>query len=170
MQTSYTTKNPAIWITKWLPHDRNAASLRWINWKMDCPCLSPPCIFPLQNSSSDAVYLPNIVACSLFFKYVSVFLSNLKFYQTFTLFYFKCYPFYNLGVNDAVTRKWKIPKLFYHTGSVYSIWKNNLKKYNSIFGPRIKPIETSGILNIDIDDSYDLEMARLLIRNKKLKY
>ena len=64
----------------------------------------------------------------------------------------------------------KIPKLFYHTGSVYSIWTKNLKKYNSIFGPRIKPIKTSGILNIDIDDSYDLEMARLLIRNKKLKY
>ncbi len=61
----------------------------------------------------------------------------------------------------------KYPSLFHPTGSIYVFWNNTIKKYNSIYGPRIFPlIVEDEILNLDIDVPFDLYLANLLIKSK----
>lgn len=56
-------------------------------------------------------------------------------------------------------RQKRIP-VYYPTGSFYTFWTTNLKKYNSIHGPKITPlIIKNKSLNHDIDDLYDLFLA-----------
>jgi len=59
----------------------------------------------------------------------------------------------------------KYPPLYYPTGAVYTFWTKNLKKYNSIYGPRIKPIIINQEDNIDIDTLFDLFIAEMRIRS-----
>lgn len=61
-------------------------------------------------------------------------------------------------LNHSLRQK-RIP-IYHPTGSLYTFWATNLKKYNSIHGPKISPlIIKDKFLNHDIDDLYDLFLA-----------
>lgn len=59
----------------------------------------------------------------------------------------------------------KYPALYYPTGSVYTFWNTTLKKYNSIYGPKIKPLIEQ--FSIDIDTKYDFFIAEMMILHWK---
>jgi len=68
---------------------------------------------------------------------------------------------FNKNLQNQSIRQKRMP-LFYPTGSLYTFWTKNLKKYNSMYGPRILPLVIRDeMLNIDIDDWYDLFMAEM---------
>ena len=55
------------------------------------------------------------------------------------------------------------PRCYYPNGMIYTFWYKTLKRFNSIYGPRIKPlIEEEN--NIDIDDLFDLFIAEMKIK------
>jgi len=60
------------------------------------------------------------------------------------------------------------PPLYYPTGAVYTFCTKTLKKYNSINGPRIKPIIINQEDNIDIDTLFDLFIAEMRMRSWKI--
>lgn len=56
-------------------------------------------------------------------------------------------------------------ELFYPTGAIYTFWNETLKKYNSIYGPKIKPIITNEPeLIIDVDEKFDFFLAEMVLR------
>lgn len=57
----------------------------------------------------------------------------------------------------------KYPDLYYPTGSVYAFWRKTLETYDSIYGPRIKPIIVNDF-DIDIDSFFDLFMCEMKIK------
>lgn len=60
------------------------------------------------------------------------------------------------------------PELFYPTGAIYTFWTSTLKKYDSLYGPRIKPlIIDNDIINLDIDDSFDFFTAEMCKKYQK---
>ena len=61
----------------------------------------------------------------------------------------------------------KYPKLYYPTGSVYIFWNETLKKYNSIYGPKIKPLIVDDEISIDIDNDYDLFICEMTMQHWK---
>ncbi len=65
-------------------------------------------------------------------------------------------------------------KLYGPTGSMYTFWHKTLKNYNSMYGPRIKPlIIKQEEFNIDIDVLFDLfisEMSILYWKKFKQKF
>ncbi len=65
----------------------------------------------------------------------------------------------------------KFPDLFYPTGGIYTFWSNTLKKYDSIYGPRIKPLIIDQEDSVDIDNVFDLFISemRLLFWEKYKK-
>jgi len=58
-------------------------------------------------------------------------------------------------------------KPIYHpTGSIYTLWCNTLKKYDSVYGPLIRPIivkEKNEI--VDIDEVFDFFVCEMTIKN-----
>jgi len=55
-----------------------------------------------------------------------------------------------------------LPELFSPTGAIYTFWASTLIKYNSLYGPRIKPmIIDDEIINLDIDSNFDFFMAEM---------
>jgi len=67
----------------------------------------------------------------------------------------------------------KFPDLFYPTGGIYTFWHNTVKKYDSIYGPRIKPLIIDQEDGVDIDSMFDLfisEMRLLFWEKYKKKY
>lgn len=61
----------------------------------------------------------------------------------------------------------KHPDLYYPTGSIYTFWNETLKKYNSIYGPKIKPMIINGENAIDVDSKFDLFVAEMKILHWK---
>jgi len=56
----------------------------------------------------------------------------------------------------------KFPTLFYPTGSIYTFWYDTLKKFDSIYGPKIKPlIIKTHQETLDIDDLFDFFLAEM---------
>ncbi len=56
--------------------------------------------------------------------------------------------------------------LFYPTGSIYTFWYKTIKKYNSLYGPKIKPLtDDDPKSNIDIDEKFDFFMAEMILRH-----
>lgn len=58
----------------------------------------------------------------------------------------------------------RYPELFYPTGSIYTFWYDTIKKYNSIYGPKIKPMISNNDYTNDIDsllDFFVIEMIKL---------
>jgi len=54
------------------------------------------------------------------------------------------------------------PKIFYPTGAIYTFWTSTLTRYNSIYGPKIKPmIVKDEMQNLDIDDNFDFFVAEM---------
>ena len=65
--------------------------------------------------------------------------------------------------NHSLRQK-RIP-VYHPTGSLYTFWVSNIKKYNSIHGPKIFPLVIKDkFLNHDIDDLYDLFLADMTVR------
>jgi len=64
-------------------------------------------------------------------------------------------------------RRQQYPVLYYPTGSIYTLWNKTLKRYNSIYGPRIKPLIIDEEFNIDIDSKFDLFLAEMQILHWK---
>lgn len=64
----------------------------------------------------------------------------------------------------------KNSELFFPTGSIYVFWKKTLQDYNSIYGPKIKPIFSKQPETIDIDDIFDLFVSKMVLLHwKKFK-
>jgi len=55
----------------------------------------------------------------------------------------------------------KFPVLYYPSGGVYTFWNQTIKKYNSIYGPRIKPLIIDQEDSIDVDSLYDLFISEM---------
>ena len=55
----------------------------------------------------------------------------------------------------------KFPTCYYPTGSIYTFWTSNLKKYDSIYGPKIKPLIIQEEDSIDIDSPFDFFVAEM---------
>lgn len=60
----------------------------------------------------------------------------------------------------------KYPNLYYPTGSIYTFWHKTLKKYNSIYGPKIKPLITD-FLDVDINNLFELFLCEMILKNWK---
>jgi len=57
------------------------------------------------------------------------------------------------------SQRQKVPSLYYPTGSIFTFWNKTLKKYHSIYGPRIKPIIEEH--SIDIDTTFDFFISEM---------
>ena len=64
------------------------------------------------------------------------------------------------------SRRQEFPDLFFPTGAVYAFWYDTLKKFNSLHGPKIKPIVVHDE-DIDIDNLRDLFFAEMMLKNWK---
>ena len=64
------------------------------------------------------------------------------------------------------SRRQEFPDLFFPTGAVYTFWYDTLKKFNSLHGPKIKPIVVHDE-DIDIDNHRDLFFAEMMLKNWK---
>ena len=54
------------------------------------------------------------------------------------------------------------------SGLIYTFWVDTLKKYNSIYGPKIKPLITKNKMElIDIDEPFDFFSAEMILKNWK---
>ena len=60
------------------------------------------------------------------------------------------------------SRRQEFPDLFFPTGAVYTFWYDTLKKFNSLHGPKIKPIVVQDE-DIDIDNLRDLFFAEMML-------
>jgi len=60
-------------------------------------------------------------------------------------------------------RQQNVP-LYFPTGSIYATWYKTIKNYDSIYGPKIKPIITKQDESIDIDSIYDLFVSEMTMR------
>jgi len=56
------------------------------------------------------------------------------------------------------------PNLYYPTGSVYAFWLNTLKKYDSFYGPKIKPLIVNYENSIDVDELFDLFICEMKLQ------
>ena len=65
------------------------------------------------------------------------------------------------------SRRQEFPDLFFPTGAVYTLWYDTLKKFNSLHGPKIKPIVVQDE-DIDIDNLRDLFFAEMMLKNWKI--
>ncbi len=60
----------------------------------------------------------------------------------------------------------KFPPLFYPTGSIFTCWTKTIKKYNSLYGPKPKPLFINSI-EVDVDDLFDLFTCEMLLKHWK---
>lgn len=67
---------------------------------------------------------------------------------------------------EKFSRRQKYPVLYHPTGSIYVFWHITLQKYNSIYGPKIKPL-VENEFNPDIDDIFDLFVSEMKILHWK---
>jgi len=60
----------------------------------------------------------------------------------------------------------QLPEMFFETGAIYTFWRKTFENFNSIYGPKIKPmIVNVDEFNLDIDSKYDLFTANLILKN-----
>jgi len=65
------------------------------------------------------------------------------------------------------SRRQSLPDLYFPTGSIYIFSLNTLKKYDSIYGPKIKPMIISQQNDVDIDTLFDLFIAEMKLTHWK---
>jgi CMP-N-acetylneuraminic acid synthetase len=57
------------------------------------------------------------------------------------------------------------PVLFHPSGAIYTFWYNNIKKYGSMYGSRVKPMITPDEQpHVDIDNVFDFFMNEMILR------
>lgn len=54
--------------------------------------------------------------------------------------------------------------MVYPSGSVYTFWSTNIKKYNSIYRPRIKSLIVDHEDSLDIDDPFDFFLNEMRMK------
>jgi CMP-N,N'-diacetyllegionaminic acid synthase len=62
-------------------------------------------------------------------------------------------------------RRQQYSPMYFPTGAIYTTWYKTIKKYDSIYGPRIKPIITDQENSIDIDTKFDMFIAEMTLLN-----
>ncbi|MDE2589138.1 MAG: acylneuraminate cytidylyltransferase family protein [Patescibacteria group bacterium] len=70
-------------------------------------------------------------------------------------------PFRQDFENNSLRQK--KPDLYHPTGAIYTFWMETIKKYDSIYGPRIKPMIVPHEVNVDIDSPFDLFISEMKI-------
>lgn len=62
----------------------------------------------------------------------------------------------------------KQPVLYGPTGSIYTFWYDTIQKYDSVYGPKIKPmIVDDDDLNLDIDNKFDFFVSEMILLHWK---
>ena len=62
----------------------------------------------------------------------------------------------------------QLPDLFYENGTVYAFWNKTLQKFDSIYGPRIKPlVAKKDEIHVDIDNKFDLFVSEMILMHWK---
>jgi len=70
---------------------------------------------------------------------------------------------YKSDFENYSIRQKRLP-LYFPTGAIYTFWYDTIKKYDSLYGPKIKPIVIhDAILNIDIDEKFDFFIAEMIL-------
>tara|TARA_B110000495_G_C23033032_1_gene615875 strand:- start:974 stop:1207 length:234 start_codon:yes stop_codon:yes gene_type:complete len=64
---------------------------------------------------------------------------------------------------DSHRIRQKSPIMYYPTGSVYTFKTKNLSQYNSIYGPKIKPI-VEDEFSLDIDTKLDFFICEMILK------
>ena len=62
---------------------------------------------------------------------------------------------------EKYSRRQTVPDLYFPTGAVYTFSLSTLKKYDSIYGSKIKPLIISNEEKLDIDELFDLFIAEM---------
>ena len=67
------------------------------------------------------------------------------------------------------------PDCYYPTGAIYVYWYDTLKKYGTIYGPKILPFIDKNSINVDIDTPFDFFISEMKLRHwknfeKKMKW
>lgn len=86
----------------------------------------------------------------------------------------KTHPYSSFSLNKKFLKPYRVdfekfshlqtyPPLYFPTGSIYTFWRSNIEKYNSIYGQKIKPILEKDKMNIDIDNEFDFFMAEMTL-------
>ena len=68
---------------------------------------------------------------------------------------------------EKYNRRQLHPTLYYPNGVIYTFWVNTLSKYDSLYGPRIKPLILDEKQSIDIDNVYDVFMTEMTMLHWK---
>lgn len=63
------------------------------------------------------------------------------------------------------TIRQSLPSLYFPTGTIYTFWSDTIKKYDSLYGPKIFPmIITDYIQILDIDEPFDFFISEMTIK------
>jgi len=66
------------------------------------------------------------------------------------------------------TTRQKRPVFVCPNGSIYTFWRNTINKYNSIYGPKVKPLLIENDeYNVDIDSFFDLFVCDMVLKHWK---
>jgi len=84
---------------------------------------------------------------------------------------FKTHARYLKPINkdfEKYYQRQKLPLLYYHTGTIYTFWTSTLKKYNSMFGPKIIPmIAKDDEIQLDMDNNFDMFVCEMVLTKWK---
>jgi len=68
---------------------------------------------------------------------------------------------------EKYNRRQLYPTLYYPNGSIYILWAKTLTKYDSLFGPRIKPLIINEKFSVDIDNVFDMFVTEMIMLHWK---
>lgn len=93
--------------------------------------------------------------------------SRVKHPPFITFYYNSTYlkPFFKKF--EKYSRRQLYHTLYHPNGSIYTLWTKTLYKYNSLYGPRIKPLIINEKTNVDIDDVYDMFATEMIMLHWK---
>ncbi|MHA7646445.1 acylneuraminate cytidylyltransferase family protein [Nitrosopumilus sp. S4] len=60
-------------------------------------------------------------------------------------------------------RRQQYSPVYFPTGAIYTTWNTTIKKYMTIYGPRIKPLITEQEFSVDIDTKFDMFIAEMTL-------
>ncbi|MCA9813416.1 MAG: acylneuraminate cytidylyltransferase family protein [Nitrosarchaeum sp.] len=64
-------------------------------------------------------------------------------------------------------RRQQYTPLYFPTGAIYTTWNDTIKKHNSIYGDKIRPMITEQPSSVDIDTKFDMFIAEMTLSNWK---
>jgi len=106
-------------------------------------------------------------------------LINSKSTSVISVFQTKAHPDISFKINQNFLKplnskfekhslRQKRKSVYVPSGLIYTFWFDTLKKYNSIYGPKIKPLVTKNKMElIDIDEPFDFFLAEMILKRWK---